>query len=105
MPRPLSREPATPPDLEESGVHGILPGSPEDAAAALHPAKSYGIRIAGVIPNADVGSLSCKLRSVFFSLSKKRYLILIRKAVRASQKNPYYRPNETQRSFFDWPYD
>jgi hypothetical protein len=38
-PRRLSREPATPPDLEESRAHGILPGSLEDAAGALHPGK------------------------------------------------------------------
>jgi hypothetical protein len=56
-PRRFSREPATPPDLEESGAHGILSGSLEDVAAALHPAKSYDIRIAGVIPDAGAGSL------------------------------------------------
>jgi hypothetical protein len=55
-PRRLSRERTTPPDLEESRAHGILPGSLEDAAAAL-PVKSYDIRIAGVIPDATVGSL------------------------------------------------
>jgi hypothetical protein len=53
----LSCEPATPPDLKESEAHGILPGSLEDAAAALHLGKNYGIRIAGVIPDAGVGSL------------------------------------------------
>jgi hypothetical protein len=57
MPRRLSHEPATPPDLEESRADGILPGSLEDAVAALHLAKSYDIRITCVIPDAGVGSL------------------------------------------------
>jgi hypothetical protein len=56
-PRRFSREPATPPDLEESTAHGILPEPLEDAAAALNPPKNHGIRIAGVIPDAGVGSL------------------------------------------------
>jgi hypothetical protein len=36
-PRRFSREPATPPDLEESAAHGILPEPLEDAAAAFRP--------------------------------------------------------------------
>jgi hypothetical protein len=39
-----------------------LPGPLEDAAAALHPGKNHGIRIAGVIPDAGVGSLSVSLK-------------------------------------------
>jgi hypothetical protein len=62
-PRRFSREPATPPDLEESAAHGILPGPLEDAAAAFRPGKKHGIRIAGVIPDAGVGSLIPLLRA------------------------------------------
>jgi hypothetical protein len=62
--------PATPPDLEESGAHGILPGPLEDAAAALHPGKNHGIRIAGVIPDAGVGSLIARQRAT----DRRRYI-------------------------------